>query len=254
MSNINRFLNTASGDSFVNDGSINLYVNNVNIAGLESSMPVATDSKKNLISTGLLSVPAGPIIVRGDSATLRANAGPALISGAEGTQLISSDGYPITMFAGSLAGNNPVTIVATDLTLNGSSVVFQESRSSSVSFSTGVDVMPVTIYIQRVGKMVNLFVPRVSFIPTTTSGAMTFDYPTAWADLKPFNLSSSPDTSTTMITWGTVNAVEYFQKIICIGSAPTPPNITFGMSFNASNLTVGLPVVFNAWNYCYFIA
>ena len=161
MSYINRFLNGDTGNSFVNDGSVDLNVNSVRVAGMLPNMPVMTDSSNNLISSALISVPSGQLTLEGP------------------TLYLKSDGNPIYLRADVVdgVGEQPVTIVASDLTLNGASVVFQESRSASIRFSTGFDFFNVNVNVQRVGKMVNLFVPLISFTPSLSAGAMTFDYP-----------------------------------------------------------------------------
>ena len=65
MSNIpqNRFLNSDNNSTFSNDGSLNLYINNLKIAGLSPSMPMATDAQNNVVSTNIISVPSGELAI-----------------------------------------------------------------------------------------------------------------------------------------------------------------------------------------------
>ena len=112
MSNINRFLNSNTSGSFSNDGTVNLNVNSVKIAGLLPSMPVMTDNNNTLISTQTISVLSNAL-------TLDA---PRLVFNADiGGIQINSD-----VVGG--VGLKPVTIVASDLTLNGASVAVQGSH------------------------------------------------------------------------------------------------------------------------------
>lgn len=70
MSNINRFLNNDTSSGFTNDGTVNLYVNSVKVAGLLPNLPVMTDSNKNLFSSNIISVPSGGLVIRGQETLL----------------------------------------------------------------------------------------------------------------------------------------------------------------------------------------
>ena len=115
MSNINRFLNSDTSGSFSNDGTVNLNVNSVKIAGLLPSMPVMSDNSNNLISVSTISVPSGTL-------TLGSAPSTTVIRGGA-SQIFLND----TTFNIGVGGSAPLNVTASDITLNGASVVLQGS-------------------------------------------------------------------------------------------------------------------------------
>ena len=80
MSNINRFLNSPTGDVFINNGTLDLSIDSLQITGLNPNYPMATDGKNNVISTSTISVPAGTLHVGSAPCTTVVQGGALIVS------------------------------------------------------------------------------------------------------------------------------------------------------------------------------
>jgi hypothetical protein len=171
MSN-NKFLNTDTGNTFVNDGSLNLYVNNIKIAGLEPLMPVMTDNKNNLISTSTVGVGFGSLTL-----TAQTDVQITPVSGNINMQPYGGTGN-VNIFASDLTINNRSLIpqyanavITTGQVISPSSTLIIPLATSSVSFSSqNLTITSNSIQINETGIYNVIYTDNIGII----SGSVTY--------------------------------------------------------------------------------